>query len=105
LKCRPPENRNPLPDEVMNCEPYLVQQLNVIQPEVICALGGFAAQALLKTGQSISALRGKFHDFRGIPLMCTYHPAYLLRNPSDKRKVWEDMKMVRDKLREKVMVG
>lgn len=95
LKCRPPQNRNPLPDEVLNCEPYLVKQLEIIKPLVICALGNFAAQALLKTGRPVSQLRGKFHDYHGIPVMVTFHPAYLLRNPDDKRKVWEDMKRIK----------
>ena len=98
LKCRPPNNRNPLPHEIANCEPYLSKQLELIRPKVICALGNFAAQTLLKTNQAISSLRGRFHDFRGAKLMCTYHPAYLLRYPEDKRKVWEDMKMIRTEL-------
>ena len=98
LKCRPPGNRNPLPDEIQNCEPYLFRQLELVQPKVICALGTFAAQTLLKTTASISSLRGKFHEFRGAKLVCTFHPAYLLRNPEDKRKVWEDMKMIRAEL-------
>ncbi len=94
LKCRPPGNRNPLPEEIMNCKPYLVKQLEMIQPKVICALGNFAAQLLLKTDRSISELRGKFHDYHGIKVLPTYHPAYLLRNPSEKKKVWEDMKLI-----------
>ena len=98
LKCRPPGNRNPLPDEIQNCEPYLFRQLELVQPKVICALGTFAAQTLLKTTASISSLRGRFHEFRGAKLICTFHPAYLLRNPEDKRKVWEDMKMIRTEL-------
>ena len=98
LKCRPPGNRNPLSDEIKNCEPYLFRQLELVQPKVICALGTFAAQTLLKTTASISSLRGRFHEFRGAKLICTFHPAYLLRNPEDKRKVWEDMKMIRAEL-------
>ena len=98
LKCRPPKNRNPLPDEIANCEPYLKKQLEIIRPKVICALGTFAAQTLLKTTSSISSLRGKFYEFQGAKLICTFHPAYLLRNPEDKRKVWEDMKMIRTEL-------
>ena len=98
LKCRPPGNRNPLPDEIQNCEPYLFKQLELIRPKVICALGTFAAQTLLKTTSSISSLRGRFHEFRGAKLICTFHPAYLLRNPEDKRKVWDDMKMIRAEL-------
>ena len=100
LKCRPPGNQNPQPDEILNCEPYLVQQIKIIQPKVICALGAFAAQTLLKSGSPISALRGRFHDYHGIKVMCTFHPAYLLRNSQDKRKTWEDMKMIREALHE-----
>ena len=99
LKCRPPANRNPSPGEIEACEPWLRMQLEIIKPKVICALGKFAAQTLLKTDESITSLRGRFHDYYGIKLMPTYHPAYLLRNPSDKRAVWEDMKKVRDLLR------
>lgn len=100
LKCRPPGNRAPKPEEVLHCESYLNQQIDWIQPKIICALGNFAAQSLLKTGQSISHLRGRFHEYRnGIKVMCTYHPAYLLRNPDDKRKVWEDMIKVRNELK------
>ena len=98
LKCRPPGNRNPLPNEISNCEPYLFEQLEIIQPKIICALGTFAAQTLLKTQSPISALRGRFHEFRGAKLICTFHPAYLLRNPEEKKKVWEDMKMIRAEL-------
>ena len=98
LKCRPPANRQPKPDEILNCEPYLLKQIEFIKPKVICALGTFAAQALLKTGEPISKVRGRFHDFRGIKIMCTFHPAYLLRNSQDKRKVWEDMKMIKREL-------
>jgi uracil-DNA glycosylase len=95
VKCRPPQNRNPEPDEISACEPFLVKQLEVIRPKLICALGTFAAQTLLKTDQRISVLRGRFHSYRGIPLMPTFHPAYLLRNPQNKREVWEDMKKIR----------
>jgi len=98
LKCRPPQNRNPAPDEIRNCEPYLIQQLEIIQPKVICALGKFAAQTLLKTDEPISTLRGKFHDYHGIKLIPTFHPAYLLRNPSAKKTVWEDMKKIKKEL-------
>lgn len=94
LKCRPPGNRNPLPDEVANCMPYLQRQLDVLRPSFLCALGGVAAQVLLETNLSVGKLRGRFHQYRGIPLVCTYHPAYLLRNPSAKAQVWEDMKML-----------
>jgi len=96
LKCRPPGNRTPLPAEVLNCEPYLQRQIELIRPQILCALGAVAAQALLKTGASISSLRGRFHDYHGVQLICTYHPAYLLRNPGEKRKVWEDMKTIKN---------
>ncbi len=91
LKCRPPENRNPAPREVELCEPYLIRQLELIRPRVICALGTYAAQTLLKTELPIGRLRGKWHFYHGIPLRATYHPAYLLRNPADKRKTWDDV--------------
>jgi len=94
LKCRPPGNRNPLPDEISLCEPFLKKQLQAISPKVICALGTFAAQTLLKTDVPITLLRGRFHTYNGIKLMPTYHPAYLLRNPSAKKPVWEDVQMI-----------
>lgn len=94
LKCRPPGNRNPLPEEVAKCEPYLIRQLELIRPAVICTLGSFAAQCLLKTQESVGRLRGKWHTYHGIPLRVTYHPAYLLRNPKDKGKAWEDIQQV-----------
>jgi uracil-DNA glycosylase len=100
LKCRPPRNRNPLPEEISNCQPFLRAQLDIIKPKVICALGSFAARTLLKSEQPISKLRGSFHEYAGSKLLCTFHPAYLLRNPSDKRKVWDDMKMIRAELSE-----
>lgn len=95
IKCRPPENRNPDPDEVAACEPYLFRQIDVIRPAVIVPLGKFAAQCLLKTTDPITRLRGRRFDYRGTTLIPTFHPAYLLRNPSAKREVWEDMKLVR----------
>jgi DNA polymerase len=94
LKCRPPNNRPPAPGEVVNCRPFLKRQLEIIKPQVIVALGNHAVKALLQTEQGISQLRGKFQEYEGIPVMCTYHPAYLLRSPGEKRKVWEDMKKV-----------
>src|SRR5574337_1235059 len=100
LKCRPPGNRNPLPEEIILCMPYLIKQIEIIQPKVLCALGTFAAQTLLNTKAPVGTLRGKFHEYKGIPMMVTYHPAYLLRNPNDKAKVWDDMKKVRDFLGE-----
>jgi uracil-DNA glycosylase len=98
LKCRPPGNRNPKPDEIAACEPFLVRQLQAIQPKVICALGTFAAHMLLKTEAPISALRGRFHRYQEIPLMPTYHPAYLLRNPGAKKQVWEDIQKIMEVL-------
>ena len=94
LKCRPPGNRNPLPDEAENCREYLDAQLAILQPEYICCLGAVAAQNLLKTDESIGKLRGRFHLYHGIKVLCTYHPAYLLRNPAAKRPVWEDMQFL-----------
>lgn len=94
LKCRPPENRDPNPDEVLHCEPYLVRQLELIQPKVIVALGRIAAQTLLKTDKSMGRLRGEWHRYQGIPLRATFHPAYLLRKPEDKRLAWDDVKEV-----------
>jgi uracil-DNA glycosylase family 4 len=94
VKCRPPNNRAPEPDEIRMCEPFLLRQLEIIRPKIICALGKFAAQTLLKTDTSISKLRGRFYDYHGMKLMPTYHPAYLLRNPEDKRLVWEDMQLI-----------
>lgn len=94
VKCRPPNNRNPRPDEIQTCFPFLDRQLDAIQPLFICALGSIAAQTLLNTLEPISKLRGRFYDYRGIRLLPTYHPAYLLRNAEKKREVWEDMKML-----------
>lgn len=98
LKCRPPGNRNPLPTEILACQDYLKEQISRINPKIICALGKFAAQTLLKTETPITKLRGKFYDYDGTPLIPTFHPAYLLRNPNDKKLVWEDMKMIRAEL-------
>ncbi len=94
VKCRPPQNRNPRPDEIQTCSPFLDRQLDAIQPRFICALGSVAAQTLLNSAESISRLRGRFYDYRGIKLIPTYHPAYLLRNAEKKRQVWKDMKML-----------
>ena len=94
IKCRPPQNRNPEPDEVATCEPFLFRQVDIIQPKVIVALGKFGAQTLLRTLDPISRLRGRVFEYRGAKLVPTFHPAYLLRNPSSKREVWEDMKLV-----------
>jgi uracil-DNA glycosylase family 4 len=95
IKCRPPQNRNPEPDEVEKCEPFLFRQIDTIKPKVIVALGKFAAQSLLKTTEPITRLRGREYKYRDAILMPTFHPAFLLRNPSSKREVWEDMKRVR----------
>jgi DNA polymerase len=100
IKCRPPGNRNPEQDEVETCEPFLFQQIDIIKPKVIVALGKFGAQTLLRTLDPISRLRGRVYNFRGAKLIPTFHPAYLLRNPSSKREVWDDMKLVRKLLRE-----
>jgi len=91
LKCRPPNNRRPEPLESQNCLPYLKNQLRVLRPKFLCLLGATAAQNLLQTDASIGQLRGKIHQFEGIPTICTFHPAYLLRNPSAKIQTWEDM--------------
>jgi DNA polymerase len=96
LKCRPPQNRNPEPDEVLACHPFLEKQIAAIQPKVIVGLGKFGAQWLLKTAEPITRLRGRLGQFQGITVMPTYHPAYLLRNPGAKKEVWEDMKVVRE---------
>jgi uracil-DNA glycosylase family 4 len=98
LKCRPPENRNPEPDEVGSCNPFLRKQLAAIRPKIVCCLGTFAAQTVLQTAASISKLRGKFFDMDGIRVIATFHPAYLLRSPDKKREVWEDMKQIRAEL-------
>jgi len=92
IKCRPPGNRNPAPDEIKACFPFLERQLDAIRPDFICALGTFAAQTLLDADEPISKMRGRLYDYRGMKVMPTYHPAYLLRNPEKKRDVWEDMK-------------
>ena len=94
LKCRPPANRNPLPEESQNCRRFLHRQLELIKPEYICCLGSVAAQNLLETTETIGRLRGSVHQFHGVKVVCTYHPAYLLRNPSAKKQTWEDMKLL-----------
>ena len=94
VKCRPPGNRNPEPDEIESCEPFLIKQLQAIKPKIIVGLGNVAVKTLLKTKEGITSLRGKWHTYQGIMLMPTFHPAYLLRNPADKALVWEDIKKV-----------
>ena len=96
IKCRPPQNRNPEPDEVSACEPFLLRQIDAIAPKVIVALGKFSAQALLRSAEPITRLRGREFAYRNAVLMPTYHPAYLLRTPSAKREVWDDMKRVKE---------
>jgi DNA polymerase len=98
IKCRPPGNRNPEPDEIQSCSPFLNRQIASIEPEFICALGTFAAQTLLKTTQPISRLRGQLYDYNGIRLLPTFHPSYLLRSPDKKREVWEDMKLLMNEM-------
>jgi DNA polymerase len=100
LKCRPPGNRNPEPDEIEQCEPFLKKQLAAIRPRMIVALGKFAAQCLLRSDAPISRLRGQWKQYEGIPLMPTYHPAFLLRTPSAKREVWADLQQVMGRLDE-----
>lgn len=98
IKCRPPDNRNPEPDEVAACEPFLMRQIGIVRPRVIVGLGTFAVQALLKVKTPISRLRGAWQDVRGVKMMPTFHPAYLLRNPADKRLVWQDIREVMKEL-------
>ena len=99
LKCRPQQNRNPLPSEIIACRDFFMKQIKIINPKVICCLGKFASQTVLMSEESISRLRGKFYNFENIKVMPTFHPAYLLRNPQEKRLVWEDMKKIRDYLK------
>ncbi|MGQ9637323.1 MAG: uracil-DNA glycosylase [Thermodesulfobacteriota bacterium] len=100
IKCRPPGNRNPEPDEIKSCYPFLLKQIQAIRPKVICALGTFAAQTLLQKEAKITSLRGKSFDFQGIKIFPTYHPAFLLRNPEKKKEVWEDIQKIMHALRE-----
>jgi DNA polymerase len=98
LRCRPPGNRTPLPAEAANCREYLDRQLAIIQPRFICCLGAVAAQNLLGSTTPIGQLRGRIHDYHGIKVVCTYHPAYVLRNPQAKRPVWEDIQMLMEEM-------
>jgi uracil-DNA glycosylase family 4 len=91
VKCRPPGNRNPAPEELAKCEPFLIRQLQLVQPRIILAMGRFAVQSLLRSDEPIGRLRGRVHQYQGVPLIVTYHPAYLLRNPEDKSKAWDDL--------------
>jgi len=99
LKCRPPGNRNPQPDEIAQCEAFLQRQLALVQPRIILAMGRFAVQALLQSSEPIGKLRGRVHRYQGVPLVVTYHPAYLLRNLPDKAKAWADLCLARATLR------
>ncbi|MFQ5840241.1 MAG: uracil-DNA glycosylase [Candidatus Methylomirabilales bacterium] len=99
IKCRPPQNRTPEPEEVAACEPFLIAQLLAIRPKLICALGGPAAQTLLRTKEAISKLRGRFHSYHGIPLLPTFHPAYLLRNQREKKTAWQDLQLLQKEYR------
>ncbi len=96
LKCRPPRNRNPSPEELATCQPYLQRQVALVQPRVIIAMGRFAVQSLLGSSEPIGRLRGRLHDWQGVPLVVTYHPAYLLRQPGDKAKAWDDLCLAAD---------
>jgi uracil-DNA glycosylase family 4 len=98
LKCRPPGNRNPQPDELAQCEPFLIRQVALVQPRIIVAMGRFAVQSLLRSSDPIGRLRGRVHRYHGVPLIVTYHPAYLLRNPVDKARAWEDLCLALDVL-------
>ncbi len=100
LKCRPPENRDPHGDEVQKCDPYLKRQVELIQPKLILALGKFAAQSLLNSDESIGSMRGKIHRYQGVPVIVTYHPAYLLRSPLEKAKAWEDLCLARQTMQD-----
>ena len=96
LKCRPPGNRNPQPDELAQCEPFLIRQLALVKPRIVVAMGRFAVQSLLRSSEPIGRLRGRVHRYQGVPLIVTYHPAYLLRNPVDKARAWEDLCLALD---------
>lgn len=99
LKCRPPANRNPQPQEVAQCEPFLTRQIELVKPKVILAMGRFAVQSLLKSAEPIGKLRGKVHEVAGVPVIVTYHPAYLLRSPADKALAWDDLCLAREVMR------
>lgn len=102
LKCRPPDNRRPEPDEMAQCFGYLETQLDIIKPDIICTLGSTASQALLNMKTSITRMRGRFYDYKGIPVMPTFHPSYLLRNESKKKEVWQDMQMIMKKMQDSI---
>ena len=96
LKCRPPNNRNPEPAEMAQCEPYLMRQVALVKPRIILAMGRFAVQMLLRSSEPVGKLRGRVHDYQGVPLVVTYHPAYLLRSPQDKARSWDDLCLALD---------
>lgn len=98
VKCRPPGNRNPEPAELAQCEPFLIRQIELLQPRIILAMGRFAVQSLLRSTEPIGRLRGRVHRYQGVPLVVTYHPAYLLRNPEDKSRAWDDLCLAREAL-------
>jgi uracil-DNA glycosylase family 4 len=98
VKCRPPGNRNPEPAELAKCEPFLIRQIALVQPRIILAMGRFAVQSLLRSTEPIGRLRGRVHQYQGVPLVVTYHPAYLLRNPEDKSRAWDDLCLAREAL-------
>ncbi len=100
LKCRPPGNRNPLPEELAKCEAFLIRQVELVQPKIILAMGAFAVQSLLRSTEPVGKLRGRVHRYQGVPLIVTYHPAYLLRNLVDKAKAWDDLCLAAETLRE-----
>jgi len=102
LKCRPPDNRRPEPDEMEQCFGYLETQLDIIKPDIICTLGSTASQALLNVKTSITRMRGRFYDYKGIPVMPTFHPSYLLRNESKKKEVWQDMQLIMKKMQDSI---
>ena len=105
LKCRPPRNRNPTPAEVAQCEPYLMRQIELLQPRIILAMGKFAVQSLLRSDEPIGKLRGRVHRYQGVPLVVTYHPAYLLRNLADKARAWEDLCLAAGVVRRALSAG
>lgn len=96
VKCRPPSNRNPAADELAACEPFLIRQIELVQPRIILAMGRFALQSLLRSNDPVGRLRGRVHTYRGVPLVATYHPAYLLRNPEEKARTWDDLCLARE---------
>lgn len=96
IKCRPPRNRNPQPDEMVRCEPYLIRQIALLRPRIILAMGRFAVQSLLRSDEPVGRLRGRLHRYQGVPLIVTYHPAYLLRSPEDKTRAWDDLCLARE---------